>query len=190
MPCLNGCSWPVAASLLRRPDVRLRGSNGPTKDMVAMPAGDPKENLGLSTKRCLHGSMPMRSPATAAPQLSSYVLRLLRPGGDGTIDFIYRTTALAWLASCRWPHHMSSGTRWPRHTGNALTASFRWRRCDLRLAGLGHVRVPLGAANLYAKAAQRHKPPRETLAAFAWGQIGLACWAARLIGGRECELHP
>jgi hypothetical protein len=49
------------------------------------------------------------------------------------------------------------------------------RLCVLWVAGLGYVRAPLGAANLYANATQRHKPLRETLAAFAWGHIGLIC---------------
>src|SRR5271167_1090856 len=42
--------------------------------------------------------------------------------------------------------------------------------CVRWLAGLGYGRAPLGAANLYANATQRHEPSRETLAAFAYAQ--------------------
>jgi len=45
--------------------------------------------------------------------------------------------------------------------------------------GLGYVRAPLGAANRYANATQRHEPLRETLAAFAWGH------AAKALGSNE-----
>ena len=43
----------------------------------------------------------------------------------------------------------------------------KMKLCVLWLAGLGYVRALLDAAYLYANAKQRHRPSRETLAAFA-----------------------
>ena len=67
----------------------------------------------------------------------------------------------------RWWQHPAIGDRWP---DTLATLERLLRPCVQWQAGLGYVRAPLGAANLYANATQRQKPSRGTLAAFAYAQ--------------------